>query len=168
MQKYIIAVLVSNTSGVLTRVSGLFTRRGFNIESLTVGHTENPAYSRMTITFMGDEYDRSQVLKQLGKLHDVKIIKEMLPDKAFARELVIMKVSTEGQGVRDEVFAAIAAYKAKQLDYTAKAISVELTGESGKIDAFIEEMKPYGILELCRTGTVAMDRGLTRLTVDEN
>lgn len=167
MQKYIIAVLVSNTSGVLTRVSSLFTRRGFNIESLTVGQTEDPAYSRMTITFSGDEYDRAQVLKQLDKLHDVKLIKEMLPDKAFARELVIMKVSTEGAGARDEVFAAVAAYKAKQLDYTAKAISVELTGESGKIDAFIEEMKPYGILELCRTGTVAMDRGLSKLTLDE-
>ncbi|MGM9680940.1 MAG: acetolactate synthase small subunit [Eubacteriales bacterium] len=166
MQKYIIAVLVSNTSGVLTRVSSLFTRRGFNIDSLTVGRTENPDYSRMTITFSGDEYDRSQVLKQLAKLHDVKVIKEMLPDKAFARELVIMKVSTDGSSARDEVFAAISAYKAKQLDYTAKAISVELTGESGKIDAFIEEMRPYGILELCRTGTVAMDRGLTRLCLE--
>lgn len=167
MQKYIIAILVSNTSGVLTRVSSLFTRRGFNIDSLTVGRTEDPGYSRMTITFSGDEYDRSQVLKQLAKLHDVKLIKEMLPDKAFARELVIMKVSTDGADARDEVFAAIAAYKAKQLDYTAKAISVELTGESGKIDAFIEEMRSYGILELCRTGTVAMDRGLSRLSIDE-
>lgn len=166
MQKYIIAALVANTSGVLTRVSSLFTRRGFNIDSLTVGRTENPEYSRMTITFSGDEYDRSQVLKQLAKLHDVRLIKEMLPDKAFARELVIMKVSTEGADVRDEVFAAIAAYKAKQLDYTSKAISVELTGESGKIDAFIEEMRPYGILELCRTGTVAMDRGLSRLRIE--
>lgn len=165
MQKYIIALLVANNPGVLTRVSSLFTRRGFNIDSLTVGRTEDPAYSRMTITFIGEEYDRSQVLKQVAKLHDVKLIKEMPSDKAFSRELVIMKVSTENSSARDEVFAAIGAYKAKQLDYTAKAISVELTGESGKIDAFIEEMRPYGILELCRTGTVAMDRGLSILKV---
>jgi acetolactate synthase-1/3 small subunit len=117
----------------------------------------------MTITFTGDEYTRSQVLKQVAKLHDVKKIKEMLPDKAFARELVIMKVSTADATIRDEVLSAISAYKAKQLDYTAKAISVELTGESGKIDAFINEMKNYGILELCRTGTVAMDRGIQKL-----
>ncbi len=163
MKQYIVGMLVSNQSGVLTRISGLFGRRGFNIESLTVGETEDPELSRMTVTFTGDDYIRDQVIRQAAKCVDVKTIKEMPLEKSMSRELVIMKVATDDADMRKDVMDAITAYKAKQIDYSSRCICVELTGESAKIDAFIELMKPYGILELCRTGTVAMDRGTTCL-----
>ncbi len=163
MKKYIVGMLVANEAGVLTRISALFGRRGFNIESLTVGETEDPELSRMTVTFTGDEYTRDQVIRQAAKCVDVQIIKELPVEKCISRELVIMKVATDDANMRKDVMDAIAAYKAKQIDYSPRSIVVELTGESAKIDAFIELMKPYGIMELCRTGTVAMDRGITCL-----
>ncbi len=163
MKKYIVGMLANNEAGVLTRITSLFGRRGFNIESLTAGTTEDPKLSRLTVTFTGDEYTRDQAIRQAFKCVDVEYIKELPLEKCISRELVMMKVSTDDADVRKDVMDAIVAFKAKQIDYSAKAIVVELTGESAKIDSFIELMKPYGILELCRTGTVAMDRGTTCL-----
>ncbi len=159
MKKYIVGMLANNDAGVLTRITGLFGRRGFNIESLAAGTTEDPKLSRLTVTFTGDEYTRDQVIRQAFKCVDVEYIKELPLEKCISRELVMMKVAIDDANIRRDVMDAIAAFKAKQIDYSAKAIVVELTGESAKIDSFIELMKPYGIMELCRTGTVAMDRG---------
>ena len=145
MKKYIVGMLVANEAGVLTRISGLFGRRGFNIESLTVGETEDPALSRMTVTFTGDEYTRDQVIRQATKCVDVQYIKELPLEKCISRELVMLKVATDDADMRKDVMDAIAAFKAKQIDYSSRSVVVELTGESAKIDSFIELMKPYGI-----------------------
>lgn len=158
MRKFIIGILVSNQSGVLTRISGMFSRRGFNIDSLTVGETEHPQYSRMTVTMTGDEYARDQMLKQLGKLHDVKQIKEMNPANCVSRELVLIKVKANSDN-RKEIMDAVSVFRNKIIDFATDSVCMEITGESGKLDAFISLMEPYGIVEMCRTGLVSMDRG---------
>ena len=163
MKKYVIGMLATNEAGVLNRITGLFGRRAFNIVSITAGETEDPKLSRLTVTFTGDEYARDQAIRQAVKCVDVEYIKELPIEKSITRELVMLKVATDDADMRKDVMDAIAAFKAKQIDYSSRAVVVELTGESAKIDSFIELMKPYGILELCRTGTVAMDRGTTCL-----
>ena len=154
----VIAVYVENKYGVLTRVSGLFMRRGFNIDSLTVGETDDPRYSRMTITLNGDEYAREQVMNQLKKLHNVKQVKLMEAGASVERELMLVKVRYTPE-TRSEIMAAAEIYRAKIIDYTTDAMCVEVTGEPSKIKAFIEVMKPLGIVEMCRTGVVALERG---------
>ena len=157
MHRFVIAALVENKYGVLTRVSGLFMRRGFNIDSLTVGATDNPAYSRITITVSGDDYLREQLINQLKKLHNVKNV-ELLDDKqSVERELMLVKVKNSPEN-RGEVMAASEIYRAKIIDYNPKTLCVEVTGEPSKIDAFIDVVKPLGIIELCRTGVVALER----------
>ncbi|MBQ6714462.1 MAG: acetolactate synthase small subunit [Clostridia bacterium] len=157
MNRFVIAALVENKYGVLTRVSGLFMRRGFNIDSLTVGATDNPAYSRITITVSGDDYLREQLINQLKKLHNVKNV-ELLDDKqSVERELMLVKVKNSPEN-RGEVMAASEIYRAKIIDYNPKTLCVEVTGEPSKIDAFIDVVKPLGIIELCRTGVVALER----------
>ena len=163
MKKYVIGMLATNEAGVLNRITGLFGRRGFNIVSITAGETEDPKLSRLTVTFVGDDYARDQAIRQAAKCVDVEYIKELPIEKSITRELVMLKVATDDADMRKDVMDAIAAFKAKQIDYSSRSVVVELTGESAKIDSFIELMKPYGILELCRTGTVAMDRGTTCL-----
>ena len=158
MKKFIIGMLVSNKFGVLTRISGMFSRRGFNIDSLTVGVTENDNYSRMTVTMTGDDYARDQMIKQLSKIQEVKEIKEMLPDSSVIRELIILKVSITNE-TRQNVMDAVNVFRAKIIDFAANSICLEITGDTGKLDAFIDLMKPYGIIEMCRTGAVAMERG---------
>lgn len=154
----VIAVYVENKYGVLARVSGLFMRKGFNIDSLTVGETDDPDYSRITITLNGDDYAREQLINQLKKLHNIKQVKLLGSDTAVERELMLLKVRNTPEN-RSEIMAATEIYRAKIIDYTTEAMCVEVTGEPSKINAFIHVMKPLGIVEMCRTGTVALERG---------
>lgn len=157
MKRFVIAALVENKYGVLTRVSGLFMRRGFNIDSLTVGETDDPAYSRITITLCGDDYIREQFINQLKKLYNVKNVKYLEEKKSVERELMLVKVKNSPEN-RSEVMAAADIYRAKIIDYNPKTLCVEVTGEPSKINAFIDVVKPLGIIELCRTGVVALER----------
>ena len=158
MEKYIISALVQNNAGVLARVSSLFGRRGFNIDSLTVGETDDPNFSRITVTLNGDDYAREQLVHQLYKLHNVKRVKLLDSENAVERELMLIKVKNTPEN-RSEVIAATEIYRAKIIDYTTDSMCVEVTGEPSKIKAFIEVMKPLGIVEMCRTGVVSLERG---------
>ena len=158
MERFIIAILVSNLAGVLTRVSSMFTRRGFNIDSLTVGETESQEFSRITIAFRGDTYIKEQLIKQLAKLHDVKEIEILDKHETVIRELLLIKVKNTSE-TRQDILAAVDIFRSKIVDYSTDALCCELTGESSKIEAFIELLKPFGILEMCRTGFVALERG---------
>ena len=157
MNRFVIAAYVENKYGVLTRVSGLFMRKGFNIDSLTVGETDDPAYSRITITHRGDDYAKEQMINQLKKLYNVKNVVLLEHDKTVERELMLVKVKNSPEN-RSEVMAAAQVYRAKIIDYNPKTLCVEVTGEPSKIDAFIEVVKPLGIIEMCRTGVVALER----------
>lgn len=156
--QFILSILVSNHFGVLTRVSGLFSRRGFNIDALSVGETEDPNFSRMTIVSTGDEYIKDQIVKQLEKLHDVKYVEIMDARNTVVRELMIVKIRAQ-QGQRGELIEAVNVFRGKVVDFSPESISVEITGEQSKLDAFVEYVKPYGIMELCRTGATALGRG---------
>lgn len=158
MMRSVIAVYVENKYGVLTRVAGLFMRKGFNIDSLTVGETDHPEFSRITITLNGDDYAREQLINQLKKLHNVKQVKLLDANNSVERELMLVKVKNTPEN-RSEIMAATEIYRAKIIDYTTEAMCVEVTGEPTKINAFIEVMKPLGIVEMCRTGVVALERG---------
>ena len=155
--KFIIAVYVDNQFGVLTRVTALFSRRGFNIDSLTVGVTESPEYSRITITMHGDEHAKAQVINQLKKLINVKKV-EVLENEATKRELMLIKVK-HSSGTRTEIMTAVDVFRAKVIDYSPAEMCIEVTGDPQKMDAFVALMQPFGILEMCRTGIVALDRG---------
>ncbi len=158
MTKYVFGILVANKFGVLTRVSSMFIRRGFNIDTLTVGETQSPEFSRITISMMGDEYSKTQIIKQLDKLHDVKQVEVMERDETVTRELLLIKIKNDS-ATRQDVLSAVDVFRSKIIDYSPDALCVEITGESSKINAFIELVKPYGIMEMCRTGLVALERG---------
>lgn len=158
MHRFIIAILVSNTAGVLTRVSSMFTRRGFNIDSLTVGETESSEFSRITVTFRGDEATKEQIVKQLAKLYDVKEVEVLDRHETVSRELLLIKVKNTSE-TRQDILAAVDIFRSKIIDYSTDTLCCELTGESSKIQAFIELLKPFGIMEMCRTGIVALERG---------
>ena len=156
--QFVIAVYVDNESGVLTRVTSMFTRRGFNIDALTVGETESSKYSRITISLSGDGYAREQLINQLRKLYNVKKV-EVLKDDCIQRELMLIKVRNNSEH-RGDVLSAVDVYRAKVIDYTADEMCIEITGDPTKIDAFIKLMMTYDIIiELCRTGIVALERG---------
>lgn len=157
MEKFIIAILVSNRAGVLSRVTGMFTRRGFNIDSLTVGETESPEFSRITISLHGDKAICSQIVKQLEKMYDVKKV-QVLGEETVTRELLLIKVRNVPEE-RQDIMSVVDIFRAKIADYSPDALSIEIRGDSNKINAFIELVKPYGILEMCRTGLVALERG---------
>ena len=159
--QFVIAVYVDNQYGVLTRVTSMFTRRGFNIDALTVGETECPDYSRITICLSGDGYAREQLINQLRKLYNVKKV-EVLEEDSITRELMLIKVKNT-PATRSDVLAAVDVYRAKVIDYTVNEMCIEITGDPSKIDAFVELMKPFGIIEICRTGIVALERGTTTL-----
>ena len=161
INQFVIAVYVENKVGVLTRVTSMFTRRGFNIDALTVGETESPEYSRITISLSGDGYAREQLINQLRKLINVKKV-EVLDDDCIKRELMLIKV-INNRDYRSDIQFACDAYRAKVVDYTNEGMCIEVTGDPSKIDAFIELMKPYGIIEMCRTGIVALERGNSTL-----
>ena len=158
MQRYVISVYVENKYGVVARVSGLFMRRGFNITSFTGQETDDPRFSRLTITLDGDDYTREQLINQLKKLHNVKAVKLLEDGTAVERELMIIKVRND-PATRSEVMAAAEVYRAKIIDYTTNYMCIEVTGEPGKLYAFTEVMKPLGIIEMCRTGVIALERG---------
>ncbi len=154
-EKFTVGLIVNNQYGVLNRISGMYHKRGYNIESLTVGATENPKYSRMTIVSKGDDYAKSQVYNQLNKLHDVKMV-VLLEDDAVSLEHLLIKLKSDGQDT--DIAALLNAYGAKIMDLAEGYIIVDMTGDSDKIDEFIEKCVPIGILELCRSGAIALSK----------
>ena len=156
-QNFVIAVYVDNKAGVLTRVTAMFTRRGFNIDALTVGETEHPEYSRITIAMSGDSLVKEQLINQLKKLVVVKKV-EVLEAEPIKRELMLIKVLNKSEN-RSDIMTAVDVFRASVIDYAADGMCIEVTGSPSKIDAFVKLMQPFGILEMCRTGIVALDRG---------
>lgn len=156
--KHTISVLVNNQPGVLQRVSGLFGRRGFNIESITVGESEESGLSRMVIVTTGDEKTLEQVSKQLYKLIDVIKVVDLSSNPMVARELALIKVSAE-PSTRPEILGVVETFRAAVVDIGPSSLIVQVVGDSEKIDAMVELLKPYGIRELSRTGVTAMIRG---------
>lgn len=156
--QYTISALVTNRSGVLTKISGLFSRRGYNIESLSVCSTEDPLLSRMTIVLNGDEYTLDQVVKQMDKVIEVRKIMQAEEGESIFRELLLLKVSAAPE-VRNQIVEIKDIYKAKVVDLSPNSMVLEITGEPNKIDGFIRVIQPYGILEMARTGVTALSRG---------
>lgn len=165
--RHILAVLVENNPGVLSRVSGLFSRRGYNIDSLSVGKTENPMVSRMTIVVEGDDLVLEQVTKQLHKLIDVIKISDITSEQYVDRELVLIKVGADPT-VRGEIIQIVDIFRARIVDIGHRSLIIECTGDEGKINAVTESLKPFGIKELVRTGKIAMLRGHKSTSVIEN
>lgn len=155
---FVLAIYVDNKFGVLTRVTSMFTRRGFNIDALTVGVTESPDYSRITISMSGDGYARAQMINQLRKLYNVKKVEILDESDSIERELLLIKVKNNQQE-HQLLLSSIDIFKAKIIDYSVDSFSLEVTGSSDKIDAFIEMVRPVGIIESCRTGIVALSKG---------
>lgn len=155
---FILSILVNNESGVLTRVSGLFARRAFNIDSLSVGETDDSSISRITISARGDDYIKMQIVRQLEKLHDVKIVELMPANSTVMRELVLIKLNIKQKSCAG-LMEAVSVFRAKVVDLNNDSITLEITGERSKCNAFIEFLKPFGIAELCRTGLTAIARG---------
>jgi len=158
-----LSVLVENKPGVLARVSGLFARRGYNIESLAVGPTEDPHISRMTIVVSVDSHPLEQVTKQLNKLINVIKIVELVEDSSVQRELMLIKVKV-GADLRSDVLEIVSLFRARVVDVSTEALTVEATGTSDKLAALLEVLAPYGILELAQSGMVALGRGSKRIT----
>ena len=158
MSNHTLSVLVENKPGVLARISGLFSRRGFNIDSLAVGPTEDETISRMTIVVDCAEKPLEQVVKQLNKLVNVLKIVELEPDRSVERELVLVKVRADGAG-RQQVVELAGLFRARVVDVAPESLTLEATGNPGKIEAMLEMLAPYGIRELVRTGRVGLARG---------
>jgi len=155
---HVLVALVENKPGVLTRVASLFRRRNFNIESLTVGHTDSPDVSRMTIAVDATRTNAAMVIQNLYKLVNVIEVQDVTHAPAVMRDLALIKVKTDGQN-RFEVLQLVNIYRAKVVDVCAESIIVEVTGPEAKINSLVEMLEPYGILEMVRTGLVAMVRG---------
>lgn len=158
MKRIVLSILVDNTAGVLSRVSGLFSRRGYNIDSLTVGETQDPQVSRMTILAHGDDQILEQIQKQLMKLEDVIEIKELSPGESVTRELILVKVSASEKD-RVAIISIADIFRAKIVDVALESLMIELTGNQDKIDAFIRLLGQYNIKELVRTGITGLTRG---------
>ncbi len=156
--RMVLSLLVENTSGVLSRVAGLFSRRGYNITSLTVGETADPAYSRMTVVAEGDEQILEQIKKQLGKLIDVLDIRTLEPEESVNRELILVKVRV-ADDQRQDVITMANVFRGAIVDVGTDSLMIELTGQQSKLDAFIRLIKNYEILELARTGITGLGRG---------
>ncbi len=158
-QQHTITVLVDNKPGVLSRVSGLFSRRGYNIESLAVSITENPELSRMTLVVNGDEQEVEQITKQLHKLIEVSKVQDYINIPIIARELALIKVNALVEN-RTALLQLVEVFRGRVIDMSEKTFVIELTGANDKIDAFEKLLEPYGIRELVRTGRIAMARGV--------
>jgi acetolactate synthase I/III small subunit len=156
--KHIISVLVENKSGVLAKVAGLFSRRGFNIESLAVGPTEDIAISRITLVADAEEHSIEQITKQLYKLINVIKIQELDPANIVERELLLIKVSADSR-TRPEILEIVSIFRANIVDVGKKTLMIEITGNNSKVRALEDLLKPFGILELVRTGKIACTRG---------
>ncbi|MDH5542559.1 MAG: acetolactate synthase small subunit [Nitrospinota bacterium] len=156
--RHTISVLVENTSGVLARIAGLFSGRGFNIESLTVGETEDSGVSRMTIVTRGDEKIIEQINKQLNKLIDVIKVRDVTAEDYVDRELMLVKVNAEEKN-RAEILRMTDIFRGRIVDVSPKTYTLEVTGSESKIEAFLEMIKPLGLVEVARTGKIALSRG---------
>ena len=158
MKRLVLSVLVTNQSGVLSRVAGLFSRRGYNIDSLSVGVTQNPDISRMTIVARGDDQILDQIKKQLNKLVDVKKIIELPSDESVYRELALVKVEAN-ERTRASIIEIVDIFRAKIIDVASEALTIEITGDQSKISAFLELVEGFGVKEIVRTGLTALKRG---------
>ena len=159
MRKVVFSMLVDNTSGVLSRIAGLFSRRGYNIDSLTVGVTADPRYSRATVVAKGDRIILEQIEKQLSKLVDVIDIKRLEPESSICRELIMIKLKLNEEN-RQSVISVANIFRAKIVDVSKESLLIELTGNQSKIEAFIDLLNGYEILELARTGITGLSRGV--------
>lgn len=159
MRTQVLSILAENTSGVLSRVSGLFSRRGYNIDSLTAGVTSDERYSRMTIVTSGDDLVLRQIEKQLAKQEDIISIQKLERDASVARELILVKVKVSAEK-RQALMSVVDIFRAKVIDVGSGSMIIELTGSQNKLDAFLELMEDYEILELARTGVTALSRGM--------
>lgn len=158
MKRHVLSILVENHSGVLSKVSGLFSRRGYNIESLTVGTTEDPTTSRITIVVGGDDNIIEQIIKQLNKLIDVIKVQQIDGENAVSREIALIKVSATLNN-RSSIIEVTNIFRSSIIDINDKSMIIEATGDSKKISAIIEMLRPFGIIELIRTGLTALNRG---------
>ena len=157
-RKHILSILVENKPGVLTRIAGLFARRGFNIDTLVVGPTDDPELSRITLTLDGAMHPIDQVTKQLHKLVNVLKIRDLEPDEAVAREMALFKISGDS-GSRGEIMQVVEIFRAKIIDIQRRSVIVEVTGTHDKIEAFERMVRPFGLVEMARTGEIAISRG---------
>ena len=160
----VFSLLVDNNPGVLSRVSGLFSRRGYSIDSITAGVTADPRFTRITIVASGDELILSQIEKQVRKLEDVIEIKVLQPEDSVYRELIMVKVRAN-KTERTEIISVADIFRAKIVDVEKDSLMVELTGNGSKVDAFLELLEGYEILELARTGITGLQRGIKDVTV---
>ena len=163
MQKKVFQLLVDNTSGVLSRIAGLFSRRGYNIDSITAGGTADPRFTSITIVTSGDDEILDQIEKQVAKLIDVRDIKELRPSESVYRELVMIKVKTTASD-RQGVISVADIFRAKIIDVAPESLVIELTGTQDKVEAFINMLEGYEILELARTGITGLGRGIENVT----
>lgn len=163
---YMISAIVEHKPGVLFSVSNMFRRRGFNIESISVGEAEQPDLARMTITIKGDEALVEQVVKQLKKIISVIKVSILDPRSTVARELALIKVSTPDARARSDVINYTEIFKGHVVDVAHESLIIEITGDTDKIDAFIELMKPFGIKEIARTGIAALPRGMKSIRME--
>jgi len=157
-RKHIVSILVENKPGVLSRISGLFARRGFNIDTLAVGPTEDERLSRITLTLDGALHPIDQVTKQLHKLINVLKIRDLEPQETLARELALFKVSADG-AARAEVMSICEIFRASVVDVSRRSVVVQITGTCDKIEAFEQLVRPFGLIEMARTGEIAISRG---------
>ncbi|MDA0139940.1 acetolactate synthase small subunit [Solirubrobacter sp. CPCC 204708] len=157
-RKHILSILVENKPGVLTRIAGLFARRGFNIDTLAVGPTDDPTLSRITLTLDGAMHPIDQVTKQLHKLVNVIKIRDLEPTETVARELALFKVSADGS-TRAEVMQMVEIFRGKIIDVSKRSVIIEVTGSFDKIEAFERMVRPFGLIEMARTGEIAISRG---------
>lgn len=160
--KHLLSILAENHAGVLSRISGLFSRRGYNIDSLSVGPTQDPKYSRITIVTTGDDMIVEQICKQVKKLVDVVEVLELIPTGSVSRELVFVKVSCVTSQFND-IAGIVDVFRARIIDISPETVTVEITGTSDKIEAFTLLMEPFGIREISRTGVTAMQRGMNTI-----
>jgi len=158
VKKIVLSVLVENSSGVLSRVAGLFSRRGYNIDSLTVGITQNPAFSRMTIVCSGEDEILEQIRKQVAKLVDVVDITELPESESVCRELVLVKVGIDPEE-RQQIIAIADIFRAKIVDVSEKSVIVELTGNQTKLEAFLRLLGNFKVMQVARTGITGLARG---------
>ena len=160
--KFTVAILVNNQFGVLNRITSMFRRRQFNISSLTVSETESEDFSRITVQSEGDTVKKEQLINQLYKLPDIISVVELTGSEIISRELLLIKMSNNPE-TRGEVRSAIDAFEGKIVDYTKESLTIQMVGDSIKIDNFINLMKDFDILEICRTGIVSLQRGATTI-----
>jgi acetolactate synthase I/III small subunit len=158
-RKHILSILVENKPGVLTRIAGLFARRGFNIDSLAVGATDDTSISRITLTLDGAAHPIDQVTKQLHKLVHVIKIRDLEPEETVARELALFKISCQDGDARAQVMQFTEIFRGKTVDVSKRSVTVEITGTEDKIQAFEGMVRPFGLIELIRTGEIAVARG---------